>query len=107
MVSKTGWTSVGELQMTRRISPVAVCCSSVSRQVAVARLQLLEQPHVLDGDDGLVGEGLEQLDLLVGEGSGLARAPTAIAPDGHAVAQHRNARATLRKLAVRATAPCP
>ena len=30
MVSKTGWTSVGELEMTRRISPVAVCCSRVS-----------------------------------------------------------------------------
>ena len=31
-------------------------------------LEFLEQPHVLDGDDRLVGEGLEQLDLLVGEG---------------------------------------
>ena len=30
------------------------------RQLACPRLQLLEQPHVLDGDDGLVGEGLEQ-----------------------------------------------
>ena len=30
IVSKTGWVSVGELEMTRRISPVAVCCSSVS-----------------------------------------------------------------------------
>ena len=30
ILSKTGWTSVGELEMTRRISPVAVCCSSVS-----------------------------------------------------------------------------
>ena len=30
IVSKTGWTSVGELAMTRRISPVAVCCSSAS-----------------------------------------------------------------------------
>src|SRR6266436_1176895 len=29
------------------------------REVAVARLQLREQPRVLDGDDGLVGEGLE------------------------------------------------
>ena len=28
MASNTGWTSVGELEMTRRISPVAVCCSS-------------------------------------------------------------------------------
>ena len=45
--------------MTRRISAVAVCCSSASREVAVARLQLLEQPRVLDGDDGLVGEGLQ------------------------------------------------
>ena len=34
-------------------------------EVAVARLHLLEQPRVLDGDDGLIGESLEQLDLLV------------------------------------------
>ena len=50
--------------MTRRISLVAVCVSSAVGQVAVARLQLLEQPHVLDGDHGLVGEGLEERDLL-------------------------------------------
>ena len=31
-------------------------------------LELLEQPHVLDGDDGLVGEGFNQLDLPFGEG---------------------------------------
>jgi hypothetical protein len=31
--------------------------------------RLVEQAHVLDGDDGLVGEGLEHLDLLVGEGA--------------------------------------
>ena len=30
MVSKTGCTSVGELLITRRISLVAVCCSSAS-----------------------------------------------------------------------------
>ena len=30
IVSNTGWTSVGELEITRRISAVAVCCSSVS-----------------------------------------------------------------------------
>ena len=29
-------------------------------QVRVAFLQFFEQPHVLDGDDGLVGEGFEQ-----------------------------------------------
>ena len=33
-----------------------------------ARLDLFEQPRVLDGDDGLVGEGLDQLDLLGVEG---------------------------------------
>ena len=32
-------------------------------QFAGARLHLLEQPRVLDGDDGLVGEGFDQLDL--------------------------------------------
>ncbi len=30
IVVNTGWTSVGELLMTRRISLVAVCCSSAS-----------------------------------------------------------------------------
>ena len=30
--------------------------------------QLVEQPCVLDGDDGLRGEVLDQLDLLVGKG---------------------------------------
>jgi hypothetical protein len=35
-------------------------------------LHLLEQPRVLDGNDGLVGEGLEQIDLLVGEGTDLS-----------------------------------
>ncbi len=30
IASKTGWTSVGEAEMARRISPVAVCRASVS-----------------------------------------------------------------------------
>ena len=47
--------------MTLSTSAVAVCCCSDCAQ-------LVEQPRVLDGDDGLVGEGLDQLDLLVGEG---------------------------------------
>src|SRR5713101_7952319 len=34
----------------------------------VLLLKLREQPDVLDGDNGLVGEGLEQGDLVVGEG---------------------------------------
>src|SRR5262245_2660670 len=32
---------------------------------AHSRLGLIEQPRVLDGDDGLVGEGLEQLDVVL------------------------------------------
>ena len=36
-------------------------------QLAVPFLQLLEQAHVRDSDDGLVGEGLKQRDLLVRE----------------------------------------
>ena len=64
MVSITGWISVGELAMTPRISLVAVCCSSAS-------VELLEQPHVLDGDHRLVGEGFKQLDLRRGEGAHL------------------------------------
>ena len=36
-------------------------------QLCVAFLDLFEQPHVLDGDYGLGGEGLKQFDLLVSE----------------------------------------
>src|SRR5262249_200446 len=36
-------------------------------QLALARLFLLEQPRVLDGDDGLVGEGLQPINLSVPE----------------------------------------
>ena len=37
-------------------------------EILVATLQLLEEADILDGDDGLVGEGRDELDLLVGEG---------------------------------------
>ena len=57
--------SVGELAMTPRISLVAVCCSSDSLQIARPRLEFLEQTDVLDGDDGLVGESLEEGNLLL------------------------------------------
>ena len=36
-----------------------------------ALAQFVEQPRVLDGDDGLGGEVLHQLDLFVGEWSNL------------------------------------
>ena len=43
---------------------MAVCCCSASRSS-------FEQACVLYGDDGLGGEALDQLDLLVGEGADL------------------------------------
>src|SRR5262249_18770964 len=36
-------------------------------ELARARLHLVEQPHVLDRDHRLVGEGGQQVDLLIGE----------------------------------------
>jgi hypothetical protein len=41
IVSKTGCTSVGELLITRRISLVAVCCSSASLTCAWAAVRAL------------------------------------------------------------------
>ena len=67
IVSKTGWRSVGELEMTRRISLVAVCCSSDCGQLAVPRGERLGEPLVLEGDRRLIGEGPEELHLLRGE----------------------------------------
>ena len=53
--------------MTFRTSEVAVCCSQRLGKLARARLHLVEQSHVLDCDHRLVGEGLDQLDLLGSE----------------------------------------
>ena len=62
--SSTGWMSVGELAMTPKISLVAVCCSNDS-------FSSWNKPHILDGDDSLIGEGFQQLDLRRGEGTHL------------------------------------
>ena len=67
MASNTGSSSPGELLMTLSTSEVAVCCSSDFGEIVGTLAQLVEQPRVLDGDDGLGGEVLDQLDLLVGE----------------------------------------
>src|SRR5262249_5347680 len=58
-------------------------------QVTIALLQFLEQPHILDGDDRLVGEGFEELDLLIRE------RPDRLSPDndhsnGDTFPEHRN-----------------
>src|SRR5262245_38599654 len=43
-------------------------CVSAFCYLACARLFGLEQPRVLNGDDGLVGKGLQQRNLVVAEG---------------------------------------
>ncbi len=53
-------------------------------------LGLVEQPHVLDRDHGLVGEGLEQVDLALWRLAGL-RPVDADDAHRHAVLQHRRA----------------
>ena len=64
----------------------------LARQLELAALVLdfVEQPHVLDRDRRLVGEGRDQLDLLVGERPHLGARQGQNA-DRHALAQHRNA----------------
>src|SRR5262249_44775545 len=60
-------------------------------QLARSRLYLVEKPHVLDGDDRLVGEGFGQLDLLVSEGlhGGAVHGEHA---DGNPIAQERHSK---------------
>src|SRR5262245_19543394 len=55
------------------------CCES-----AILLLQLREQPHVLNGDYGLVGEGLEERNLLLAEELNL-RSAELDASDGDAL----------------------
>src|SRR5262245_63827446 len=59
------------------------------REGLVLLLELCEQPHVLYRDDRLVGEGLEQYDLLVREGpsSGPRYRDR---PNGLVITQHRH-----------------
>ena len=58
-------------------------------QLARARLHLVEQPRVLDRDHRLVGEGRDQLDLFLGEGTHLL-APQDDHADRRAFPHERN-----------------
>ncbi len=58
-------------------------------ELARARLHFIEQPHVLDGNHRLVGEGGDQFDLLVGERPHLGACQCQNA-DRNAFAHHRN-----------------
>ena len=59
-------------------------------EIAIACRELVEHAGVLDGDAGLLGEGLDELDLAVREGLDLT-APASDDTDGHAVLEDRNA----------------
>jgi hypothetical protein len=59
-------------------------------QGAIFLLRFREQPHVLDGDDRLVCEGLEEGDLLLREGADFASADEDCA-NGDALTQERSA----------------
>ena len=63
----TGSSSPGERLMTRSTS-------DGSGLLLQRFAQLVEQPGVLDGDDGLVGEGLQHRELLVRKQPGACRA---------------------------------
>ena len=58
-------------------------------EVAGARLHLVEQPHVLDRDHRLVGEGLDDFDLAIREGDRLVARDSENA-DGLPVANQRD-----------------
>ena len=68
MASSTGCTSVGERLMMPSTSAGRRLMLQGLAQFRVALAEFLEQPHVLDGDHRLVGEGFEKRDLFVGEG---------------------------------------
>ena len=58
-------------------------------ELTIARLELFEQSHVLDGDDGLVGEGRYQLDLLLGESTDFSPRQRE-SPDERTLPEHRD-----------------
>src|SRR5262249_61827350 len=63
------------------------------RECTILLLQLLEQPHVLNSNNSLVGEGLEKRDLSVGKRPGL-RTSYGDHTKRRTVAQHRDGEST-------------
>ena len=67
IVAKTGSRSSDDLLITCSSSDVPVCCSNASVRSSGALAQFVEQPRVLDGDDGLGSEVLHKCDLFIAE----------------------------------------
>src|SRR6266404_5142160 len=66
-VSSTFCRSNVERLITFSTSALAVCCRKDSPGSSVRSCNSLKQPRILDGNNRLLGEVAEQLDLLVGE----------------------------------------
>ena len=66
MASSTGWSCDGSGNTAQHFARRRLVLEGLC-QLARPRLHLLEQPRVLDGDYGLVGEGLHEHDLCVAE----------------------------------------
>jgi hypothetical protein len=60
-------------------------------QIGRALAQLVEQPRVLDGDDGLVGESLKQRNLLIRKQINFGTSKLNCS-DRHSLPQQRNTR---------------
>src|ERR1700716_724958 len=75
----------------RRHQPILRSAQFVKRggELFGARLHLVEQANILDGDHGLVGECGDQFDLLVGKGSHVSTQQDKCA-NGMALAQKRD-----------------
>ena len=89
IISNTGWISLGELNDTQHLGGRRLLLQRLG-EIARARLHLVEQPHVLDRDHRLVGEGGHQLDLPGGERLH-RRVCQGQDPDQHAVPHQGNA----------------
>ena len=95
MVSNTGWTSVGERLMTRRISLVAVCCSSASVRSLLRAPSSVNRRTFSIAITAWSANVWSSATCLSEKGPGSGR-PTAMAPIGLAVAIKGTA-STLRK----------
>ena len=89
IASNTAARLPGDKLMTCNTSVVAVWRSSDFSEIIGALTQFVEQPRILDGDDGLSGEVPDQFDLLVGEGTDFL-AGQGKGPDQLVVFQHRD-----------------
>ena len=89
MASSTGCTSVGERLMMPSTSARRRLMFQRFAQFRIALAEFLEQPHILDGDHRLIGEGFEQRDLPFERG-GLRDGGNAITPMGDSFSQQRH-----------------